>query len=192
MVAQFQVGCAAAGSRAWSLVSVLEAIMEAFPFGIRGFHSANGSEDINHQVAHLLEQRRIEQITVRAESNHASAGWLLLGARPHATPRRQPGECVPPEGLSPALHFPRPCHGPTDDTDTTGRRRKRDRLQGMMPPRRRSAHCRKHHALTKPGTTLDPLVASADDGRETGAVQRLNEARTALFQLINNTYQRTA
>ena len=100
---------------------------------------------------------------------------------------------MPPEGLSPALHFPRPCHGPTDDTDTTGRRRKRDRLQGIMPPEETLRSLSKGtHALIKPGTTLDPLEASADDGRETDAGQHLNEARTALFQLINNTYQRTA
>ena len=103
MVAQFQVGCAAAGSRAWSLVSVLEAIMEAFPFGIRGFHSANGSEDINHQVAHLLEQRRIEQITARAESNHASAGRHTTSP---AGRMRAPRGAVAGPALPPSLSRP--------------------------------------------------------------------------------------
>jgi hypothetical protein len=44
----------------------------------------------------------------------------------------------------------------------------------------------------KPGTTLEKLDAMADECNDNDAVQRLNEARTKLFQLINKTQQRTA
>src|SRR5882724_2241428 len=47
-VTQWQVvGAAAQISEAW-LLPVLEGLMEQFPFRIRGFHSDNGSEFINH------------------------------------------------------------------------------------------------------------------------------------------------
>jgi transposase len=40
---------------------LLESILEQFPFRIRGFHSDNGSEFINHTVAALLNKLLIEQ-----------------------------------------------------------------------------------------------------------------------------------
>ena len=50
-VTQWQVvGATAQISEAW-LMPVLEAMLEQFPFHIRGFHSDNGSEFINHTVA---------------------------------------------------------------------------------------------------------------------------------------------
>ena len=42
------------------LLPVLALIVAQFPFEILGFHSDNGSEYINKQVAALLEKLRIE------------------------------------------------------------------------------------------------------------------------------------
>lgn len=42
------------------LLPVLEALIEAFPFVILGFHADNGSEYINKRVAALLEKLRCE------------------------------------------------------------------------------------------------------------------------------------
>jgi transposase InsO family protein len=39
---------------------VLEALLAQYPFAIRGFHSDNGSEFINHVVAELLNKLLIE------------------------------------------------------------------------------------------------------------------------------------
>jgi hypothetical protein len=47
-------------SELW-LLPVLEAMLGQFPFVIRGFHSDNGSEFINYNVAGLLEKLLIEQ-----------------------------------------------------------------------------------------------------------------------------------
>jgi hypothetical protein len=49
------VGATAQISEAW-LMPVLEAMLAQFPFRIRGFHSDNGSEFINHTVAELLNK----------------------------------------------------------------------------------------------------------------------------------------
>jgi transposase len=59
------VGATAQISEAW-LLPVLEAILAQFPFRIRGFHSDNGSEFINHTVAKLLNKLLIEQTKVKA------------------------------------------------------------------------------------------------------------------------------
>ena len=42
------------------LLPVIKALLDNFPFAIRGFHADNGSEYINHRVARLLEKLRIE------------------------------------------------------------------------------------------------------------------------------------
>lgn len=47
--------------------------MNAFPFVIRGLHSDNGSEYINHQLAKLLEKLRIEQTNSRSRQINNNA-----------------------------------------------------------------------------------------------------------------------
>lgn len=43
------------------VIPVLEAMLEQFPFVIRGFHSDCGGEFINHMVARLLNKLLVEQ-----------------------------------------------------------------------------------------------------------------------------------
>ena len=60
------------------LLPVLEALLQSFPFVIRGFHSDNGSEYINHQVAKLLNKLLIEEHTksrCRPERCRSFAYW---------------------------------------------------------------------------------------------------------------------
>jgi len=87
-VTQFQAVFAVARISEAYLLPVLEAMLDAFPFMIRSFHSDNGSEYINHQVAKLLEKLRIEQTKSRsrqtndnalAESKNASTVRKYLG-----------------------------------------------------------------------------------------------------------------
>lgn len=58
------VGATAQISEAW-LKPLLESMLEQFPFRIRGFHSDNGSEFINHTVAGMLNKLLIEQTKSR-------------------------------------------------------------------------------------------------------------------------------
>jgi transposase InsO family protein len=53
------------------LIPVLEALLQSFPFAILGFHSDNGSEFINHQVAKLLNKLLIEEQT-KSRSRHCN------------------------------------------------------------------------------------------------------------------------
>ena len=62
------VGATAQISEAW-LMPVLAAMLDQFPFRIRGFHSDNGSEFINHTVADLLHKLRWS----RPSRGHATA-----------------------------------------------------------------------------------------------------------------------
>jgi len=52
------------------LIPVLEQLLDTFPFVIKGFHSDNGSEYINKQVAKLLEKLLIEFTKSRARQTN--------------------------------------------------------------------------------------------------------------------------
>ena len=200
-VTQFQVVCAVARISEVFLLPVLEAMMEAFPFVMRGFHSDNGSEYINHQVAKLLEKLRIEQTKSRArqtndnvlaESKNASTVRKYLGYSHIPQHCASQVNAFTTEVLSPYLNFHRPCHFPSEYTDKKRRIRKHYCYQDMMTPYEKLRSLPKAQRHLKPGTTLEKLDAMADECNDNDAVQRLNEARTKLFQLINKTQQRTA
>ena len=57
------------------LVSVLECILVQFPFVIRGFHSDNGSEIVNHIVAKLLNKLLIR--FTKSRPRHADDNGLV-------------------------------------------------------------------------------------------------------------------
>src|ERR1700716_2874907 len=59
---------------AW-LLPVLEAMMKQFPFNLRGFHSDNGSEFINHTVARLLDKLLVEQ--TKSRPRHCNDNGLV-------------------------------------------------------------------------------------------------------------------
>ena len=53
------------------LIPVLEALLQSFPFVILGFHTDNGSEYINRDVAKLLNKLLIEEQT-KSRSRHSN------------------------------------------------------------------------------------------------------------------------
>ena len=82
-VTQWEVaGATAYISEAW-LMPVLEAMLAQFPFRIRGFHSDNGSEFINTNVANLLNKLLIEQTKSRPRHSNDNGlaetknGWII-------------------------------------------------------------------------------------------------------------------
>ena len=183
------------------LLPVLEAMMDAFPFVILGFHSDNGSEYINHQVAKLLKKLLIEQTKSRsrqtndnalAESKNASTVRKYLGYSPIPQHYASQVNAFTVEVLSPYLNFHRPCHFPTEYTDQKGRMRKRYQYQDMMTPYEKFRSLPEAESYLKPGITLKKLDAFAAECSDNDAAQRLNEARTKLFQSINKSQQRAA
>ena len=80
-VTQWQVvGATAAISEAW-LEPLLKAMIEQFPFRVRGFHSDNGSEFLNRTVEKLLNKLLIEQTKSRPRTPTTTAWWNRKTAR---------------------------------------------------------------------------------------------------------------
>jgi len=200
-VTQFQAVFAVEHISEAYLIPVLEAMMDAFPFVIRGFHSDNGSEYINRRVAELLEKLLIEQTKSRsrqtndnalAESKNASTVRKYLGYSHIPQHFASQVNAFTVEVLSPYLNFHRPCHFPTEYTDKKGKIRKRYRYQDMMTPFEKFRSLPDAKSCLKKGATMKKLDAIAAECSDNDAAQRLNEARTKLFQLINKTQQRAA
>jgi hypothetical protein len=84
------------------LLPVLEALIEAFPFVVLGFHADNGSEYINTRVVALLEKLRIEPFTksrarrtndnALVESKNGSVVRQAPRLRPHPRTLRKSGQ----------------------------------------------------------------------------------------------------
>jgi transposase InsO family protein len=129
-VTQWQVvGATAQISEAW-LIPVLEAMLAQFPFCIRGFHSDNGSEFINHRVANLLNKLLVEQTKSRprhsndnglAESKNGAVVRKHMGYNYIAAPHAAAIERFYEQHFNPYLNFHRPCGVPELKADVKGK-----------------------------------------------------------------------
>ena len=166
-VTQFQFIGSVEHIHAACLGPVLEALPRAFPFTLHGFHTDNGSEFVNREVAALLETLRIEFAKSRARRSTDNA--LVEGkngsvVRKHLGHGHIPGRwarqvnAFTQQVLSPYLNFHRPCFFPREQVDARGRVRKRYRHADVMTPyekaqvvarRRRLPEARNHLRPTR-------------------------------------------
>ena len=126
------VGATAQISEAW-LEPVLVAMLEQFPFHIRGFHSDNGSEFINHTVAKLLNKLLVEQTKSRPRRSNDNG---LVEAKNGAVIRKHIGygyiasmhaeafQSFYREHFNPYLNFHRPCGHAKISADRKGKQKR--------------------------------------------------------------------
>jgi len=72
-VTQFEVVCSVEKISEHFLIPVLEKMLVAFPFEVKGFHSDNGSEYINRAVEKLLKKGLIEFTKSRSRQTNDNA-----------------------------------------------------------------------------------------------------------------------
>jgi transposase InsO family protein len=126
------VGATAQISEAW-LMPVLEAMLRQFPFRIRGFHSDNGSEFINHTVAKLLNKLLVEQTKSRprhsndnglAEAKNGAVIRKHMGYGHIASAHAEAIEAFYEQHFNPYLNFHRPCGVAEISTNAKGKQRR--------------------------------------------------------------------
>lgn len=191
---QFQVVGAVERISERFLVPVLAAMIEAFPFRIRGFHADNGSEYINHQVAEMLAKLHVEFTKSRARRTNDNA---LVESKNGSVVRKHLGYAHIPgrfaqavnaytrEQLTPYLNFHRPCFFPETVIDEKGRQRKRYPYAAMMTPYDKLKSLPDAPSHLKPQVSfagLDRLARTLSDNE---AAAQLNAARRRLFALIH-------
>jgi transposase InsO family protein len=188
-VTQWQVvGAVPQISEAW-LMPVLEAMLEQFPFHIRGFHSDNGSEFINHTVARLLQKLLIEQTKSRprhsndnglAESKNGAVvrkhmGYLHIGSE-HAASIQQLYE----EHFNPYLNFHRPCGQPELVSSSTGKLKRVYRWYATPWEKLRSLPG--VAGYLKADVTITSLDQQAGRLSDTEAAEQMQAAKRKLFE----------
>jgi transposase InsO family protein len=187
-VTQWQVvGATAHISEAW-LEPLLQAMLEQFPFRIRGFHSDNGSEFINHTVSKLLNKLLVEQTKSRPRHSNDNGlaetknGWVIrkhIGYGHIASEHAQAFDRFYREHFNPYLNFHRPCGVPELKRTAKGKHKRvylwyatpweiLRQLPGL------AGHLRSE-------VTLEQLAALSRARSDTQAAQLMQEAKRKLF-----------
>jgi transposase InsO family protein len=175
-------------SQLW-LMPVLEALLGQFPFVIRGFHSDNGSEFINNNVARLLDKLLIPQTKSRA---HHSGDNGLVESKNGAIIRKHIGygyidaqhaqamDQFHRQHLNPYVNFHRPCAVPKVITEANGKRR-RVYLRWATPFElfRELSGCENY---LRPHATLAELDRFAQTQSDTEAALDMQRAKRALWK----------
>ena len=180
-------------SELW-LLPVLEAILQQFPFVIRGFHSDNGSEFINYTVARLLEKLLIEQTRSRphrsgdnglVESKNGAIIRKHIGYGYIAAPHAEAMDRFHREYLNPYLNFHRPCAVPTLLTQANGKRRRIYRRWATpLELFRELPGCER---FLRPGVTLAELERFAQLQSDTEAALVMQRAKRKLLGSVKRT-----
>lgn len=190
-VTQWQVvGCVETISER-HLLPVLEAMVHQFPFGIRGFHSDNGSEFINYRVVELLEKLRIAEFT-KSRANRTTDNALVEGKN-GAVVRKYIGyghlaaehaeafQCFYMKHLNPYLNFHRPCGFAEIIINERGKRRRRYPPDQYRTPYEKLQTITQWKKCLKKGITAERLARQAAAMTDTQSAQRMQDARNELL-----------
>jgi len=181
-------------SELW-LLPVLEALLAQFPFTIRGFHSDNGSEFINYNVAHLLDKLLIEQTKSRAHHSgdnglvESKNGAIIRKYIGHGHIDAQHAEAMDhfhSQYLNPYINFHRPCAVPTVITQANGKRRRI--YQRWATPFELFRELPRCQSYLRPNVTLAELDHLAQTQSDTEAALDMQRAKRRLFQSFHPRY----
>jgi hypothetical protein len=193
-VTQFEVVCTVEKIGEQFLIPALEHMLDFFPFKVISFHSDNGSEYINRNVAELLEKLFIEFTKSRprhsndnalAESKNASIVRKVLGY--HHIPQKWASLVneFDQEFLNPHINYHRPCFYPETVTDKKGKEKKIYKYTAMMTPYDKLKSLPDAEQYLKHGTSfaiMDKIAYAVTDNE---SADRLKKARQSLFKTID-------
>ena len=175
------------------LIPVLEQILEAFPFVILSFHSDNGSEYINKQVANMLNKLLIEFTKSRARQTNDNA---LAESKNGAVVRKHLGYSHIPQKwaplinqlnqdyLNPYINYHRPCFFPMTVVDAKGKHKKTYPYSEMMTPYDKLKSLPDAAQYLKPQMSFEQLDNIAYAMSDNQAAEQLREAKRELFRTI--------
>jgi len=175
------------------LVSVLECILVQFPFVIRGFHSDNGSEFVNHIVAKLLNKLLIR--FTRSTPRHADDNGLVE-TKNGSVLRKNLGYAHIPQAcaellngyhkgyLNPYINFHRPCFFPVSVIDPKGKIKKTYPYQEVMTPYGKLKSLSQAVTYLHIGVSFEGLEKTANQMSDNQFPERMVNARSNLSQQI--------
>lgn len=175
------------------LIPLLEYLLNAFPFQIKGFHSDNGSEYVNKDVVKLLNKLLIEFTKSRprhsndnglAETKNGAVIRKIFGYS--HIPQRWAGELnkFNQQYLNPYINFHRPSFFPTLRVDKKGKEKRIYKYEDMTTPYEKLKSLPNAASYLKPGITFKELDEEAYKMTDTESARQLNQARQKLFRQI--------
>ena len=176
------------------LVLALESMLAEFPFIIRGFHSDNGSEFVNHIVARLLNKMLIRFTKSRPRQSNDNG---LVETKNGSVVRKNLGYAYIPQAcaellngyhkefLNPYINFHRPCFFPVSVIDHRGKVKKIYPYEEVMPPYEKLKSLPEAESYLRPMITFEALDAIASQMSDNQFAERMVKARSNLFQQIS-------
>jgi len=186
------VGCAEGISERF-LIPVLEALLHQIPFRIKGFHSDNGSEYVNHRVAAMLDKLLIE--FTRSRPNRSQDNGLVE-SKNGGVIRKHLGYGHIPSGhaervqkfftahFNPYLNFHRPCGFATVIEDKRGKRKKIYRAKDYATPYEKLMSLPTAESYLKEGVTSEALERQAKRMSDTEAARKMGQAKAMLLRAV--------
>lgn len=174
------------------LLPILEELLETFPFKILGFHSDNGSEYINHQVADMLKKMLVDQTKSRSRRTNDNA---LVEGKNGAIIRKYLGYSHIPKGyakkinafyreyLNPYLNFHRYCGFATDYVNEKGKIKKK--YESYATPIQKLFSLPDFEKYLKDGITKTGLLLETKRMSHLEAAKKVFVERQKLFKEIN-------
>ncbi len=193
-VTQYEVIVSVQKISALYLLPVLQILLDAFPFIIINFHSDNGSEYVNKDVAELLQQLIIEFTKSRPRRSTDNA---LVEGKNAALVRKFFGHAHIPqyfakqlnefneEALNPYINYHRPCLYPTTIIDHKGKQKKKYEYKNMMTPYEKFKSLPNAEQYLKGGITFKELDAFAMKMSDNDAADYLQKKLEILFNEIH-------
>ncbi len=181
------VACVPQISEAW-LLPALVSMLAQFPFRIRGFHSDNGSEFINHKVERLLQKLLIEQTKSRprrsndnglVESKNGAVIRKHMGYTHIAADYAEGVQRFYERHFNDYLNFHRPSGQAKIITDAKGKQKRT--YPQYLTPWEAFQKLPKARRFLKAGQTMKALAAKAGLESDTDAARRMQEAKRILF-----------
>lgn len=183
------------------LIPALTLLLEAFPFTVLSFHSDNGGEYINYQVARLLNKLRIEMTKSRprqsndnalAESKNAAVIRKIFGyahiSQHHASRINE----FNIKSLNPYINFHRPCLFSRTITDEKGKQKKRYYYPDTMTPYEKLKSLPEAQQYLKQDMTFNKLDDIAAQMSDNEAAEYLQQERNLLFKYIHEDGKKSA
>lgn len=192
-VTQFEVVCTVERISERYLIPALEQLLMLFPFVIQGFHSDNGSEYVNRNVATLLQKLLIEFTKSRARQSNDNA---LVESKNGSVIRKLFGYAHIPQRwaslinqfnqdtLFPYINYHRPCFFPKTVIDKHGKAKKTYPYDSMMTPYDKLKSIENAANYLKPGITFELLDKAATRQNDDQAAEQLQQERAKLFKMI--------
>lgn len=178
-------------SEGW-LLPVLGTMLEQFPFPIRGFHSDNGSEYVNHAVARLLNKLLVEQTKSRPRHSNDNGlaesknGWVIrkhIGYGHIESAHAEAFDQFYRQHFNPYLNFHRPCAVPEYFLTPKGERKRVYRWYAT--PWEIFRQLPGFTGFLRPGLMPDQLERQAKTRSDTQAAMEMREAKRKLFASLN-------